>query len=297
MEIVKQPDLQVFASEAKSGEVLKFPDILRGWGVTLEQTQGKPPLEWMNDAFKRIDVNNLYHLQQGIPEWNKAIRYPVNAIVKYADKIYLCLVENENNEPHLNSEKWTLYVKKATTAQQGIVQLTNTIDTSQDKAITPFAVNELQKAIEQAITEATEVPVDKIFAFDTATPPKGYIARNGQAIDQATMPKLYARYGANMPDDRDRVLRMAGALAGTAGSTQEDELKSHHHSDEFLENLGEAGGSVSGRTAYGKNYFSEVNPAQTYPFTGPSAGSNTLPTGGVETRVKSRIVILCNKIQ
>lgn len=43
MEIVKQPDFQVFASEAKTGEVLKFPDILCGWDITLEQTQGKPP--------------------------------------------------------------------------------------------------------------------------------------------------------------------------------------------------------------------------------------------------------------
>src|SRR5699024_9265752 len=116
-------------------------------------------------------------------------------------------------------------ITKATTSQAGIVQLTNTVSSAQDKAITPFAVNELQKSIEQAITEATEVTVDKIFAFDTATPPKGYIARNGQAIDQATMPKLYARYGANMPDDRDRVLRMAGSLAGTAGTTQEDAMQ------------------------------------------------------------------------
>ena len=67
MEIINKPDLKVFASEAKSGEIAKFPDILRGWGITFEQTQGKPPLEWMNDAFKRVDLNNLYLLQQGIP--------------------------------------------------------------------------------------------------------------------------------------------------------------------------------------------------------------------------------------
>ncbi|WP_026878537.1 tail fiber protein [Ignatzschineria larvae DSM 13226] len=145
MEIVKQPDFQVFASEAKTGEVLKFPDILRGWGVTLEQTQGKPPLEWMNDAFKRIDVNNLYHLQQGIPEWHKSVRYPESAVVKNNGKIYICLAENENNEPHLNSEKWSLLITKATTSQQGIVQLTSALTDREDLAVTPKMVNDISK--------------------------------------------------------------------------------------------------------------------------------------------------------
>lgn len=204
---------------------------------------------------------------------------------------------SQNTKNSVTDSSHTHEIAKATTSQQGIVQLTNTIDTSQDKAITPFAVNELQKAIEQAITEATEVPVDKIFAFDTATPPKGYIARNGQAIDQATMPKLYARYGANMPDDRDRVLRMAGSLAGSAGSTQEDAMQNvqgvfgdvqFSHSSYFTppfyraseKSAGGDYGSGSSRGSYDVGFELAL-----------SARTAT------ETRAKSRIVIFCNKIQ
>lgn len=305
MEIVEKPDFQVFASEAKTGEVISFPDVLRGWGITLDQTQGKPPLEWMNDAFNRIDLNNLYLLQQGIPEWDKAVRYPINSIIKHAGKIYSCVAENENNEPSNNSDKWVSYVRSATTSQKGIVQLTNTIDDSEDKAITPFAVNELQKSIEQAITEATEVPVDKIFAFDTATPPAGYIARNGQAIDQATMPKLYARYGNNLPDMRDRVLRMAGELAGTAGSTQEDAMQKI--SGGFAIQDSDAGNKLWLSTATSSGVFkSMTNTGQTSNLmrSGNSAGTSGIEYDNSrvartseETRVKAQIVIFCHKIQ
>ena len=150
MEIVENPDFQVFASEAKSGEVLSFPDVPRGWGISLDQTQGKPPLEWMNGAFKRVDLNNLYLLQQGLPAWNSAIKYPVNSIIKHLDKVYLCVKENMNSAPTGNSSDWVLYVKNATTTQKGIVQLTNTIDDSEDKAITPRAVLNATVGINQS---------------------------------------------------------------------------------------------------------------------------------------------------
>ena len=123
MEIVKSPDIQVFASEAKTGEILKFPDVLRGWGVALDQTQGKPPIEWMNDAFNRIDLNNLYLLQQGIPEWSASIRYPLHSIVKHEGKIYLCTLENENYTPSTSSDRWSLYVKNASEKEAGIAKI------------------------------------------------------------------------------------------------------------------------------------------------------------------------------
>ena len=167
MEVIKQPDLQVFASSAKSGEVLKFPDILRGWGVTLDQTQGKPPLEWMNDAFKRIDLNILYQLQQGIPTWNKSVRYPKDAVVKNDGKIYMCLVENENNDPNLSSDKWSLLIKKATTAQAGITQLTSALSDREDLAATPKMVNDVNRAAKAAQTAANQAN-DKANTANTA---------------------------------------------------------------------------------------------------------------------------------
>ncbi len=68
MAIQNRPDGLIFAEGAKTGEVLDFPDIARGWGITFEQTEGEPPMEWMNGAFRRQDEATKYLLQQGISE-------------------------------------------------------------------------------------------------------------------------------------------------------------------------------------------------------------------------------------
>lgn len=327
MEIVKKPDARVFASNAKTGEILAFPDVLRGWGVTLDQTQGKPPLEWMNDAFNRIDLNNLYLLQQGIPEWDAATRYPVNSVIKHADKLYLCIAENENNEPSANSEKWALYIRnasekdagilklatqeevntgtndtnavtpkkldeklkklpEASLTQKGIAQLTNTIDDSEDKAVTPSGVKNAIASIDLA------PDVSQIFYFDSPTVPRGYIAREGQSIDAEKMPKLFARYGANMPDDRNRVHRMYGDLAGSVGTTQEDATQKIYGTFPTWASGSDFSGIVAairvGSAGYTGGSYETYNA-----FIDNSRSART----ATEERVKSRIVIACNRIQ
>lgn len=44
-------------------------------------------------------------------------------------------------------------------------------------------------------------------AYPKSTPPSGYLAMMGQAISQATYPKLYVLYGANLPDMRAYTIR------------------------------------------------------------------------------------------
>ena len=44
MIIQKKPDYLIFADSAKKGENMEFPDVSRGWGVTVDQTASKPPL-------------------------------------------------------------------------------------------------------------------------------------------------------------------------------------------------------------------------------------------------------------
>lgn len=114
-------------------------------GVTIEQTQSKPPLEWMNGAFNRIDKNILYLLQQGVPEWNKDCLYPVGAIIKLGNELYLSKEDHSGSDP-LKLQKWEklikdLVINDATLANSGIVKLNNSISsTSTTEAATANSV-------------------------------------------------------------------------------------------------------------------------------------------------------------
>ncbi|WP_255562835.1 tail fiber protein [Frischella sp. Ac48] len=153
MKIQKHPDYLIFAQDSKSGELLDFPDVSRGWGITIDQTASKPPMEWMNGAFNRIDKNMLYLLQQGVPEWSEQVFYPVNAIIKYNGIIYIAKVENESVNPISNVNKWTKLIPEASTEHKGIVQLSSAIDsTSEALAATPKAV---KTAVDKANSATT----------------------------------------------------------------------------------------------------------------------------------------------
>ncbi|WP_294954881.1 tail fiber protein [uncultured Gilliamella sp.] len=153
MKVQNKPDYLIFADSAKKGENAEFPDVGRGWGITIDQTASKPPMEWMNGAFNRIDKNMLYLLQQGVPEWSEKVTYPVNAIIKYNGVLYTAIVENENSIPTTSTTKWKktqAEIPIANTHQKGIVQLnSSTNSTSEADAATPFAV---KKANDLAIT-------------------------------------------------------------------------------------------------------------------------------------------------
>ncbi|WP_392563450.1 phage tail protein [Orbus wheelerorum] len=144
MKVQNKPDYLIFASDAQTGELEPFPNIARGWGITIEQTESKPPMEWMNDAFNRVDKNTLYLLQQGVPEWDSAVVYPVDAIIKYQSELYIAITENNNSIPSSHLEKWEKVIpdiKEASTAQKGIVQLSSAIDSdSEITAVTSKAI-------------------------------------------------------------------------------------------------------------------------------------------------------------
>lgn len=171
--------------------------------------------------------------------------------------------------------------------------VTNSLGNSKSLVASQALVNSLAQKID-------DVPVDKIFAFDSATPPKGYIARNGQAIDKNTMPKLYTRYGANMPDDRDRALRMSGVLAGNAGSTQEDSMQRIEgfvQEISFTKTVGLGQGGVFSAEMIRDGLIGHVGGETTFRAVALKMDSSKTTRTSTETRVKSRIVILCNKIQ
>ena len=144
MKIQEKPDYLIFAESAKKGEVSNFPDVSRGWGITIEQTGSKPPLEWMNGAFNRVDKNMLYLLQQGVPEWSENVKYPVNAIIKYNGVLYTAISENDNSNPATSTTKWKKTQEKianASTSQSGVVKLNSATNSeSENEAATPLAV-------------------------------------------------------------------------------------------------------------------------------------------------------------
>ncbi|KIV64334.1 MULTISPECIES: gp53-like domain-containing protein [Pseudomonadaceae] len=102
----KRPDETVFASGAKTGEVENFPDIARGWGVSFDQTNGIPPMEWFNALFKRNDEALRYLLQRGIAEWSATEDYPVSAHVQESGKVWKAKVASLGKQPSVNPSEW-----------------------------------------------------------------------------------------------------------------------------------------------------------------------------------------------
>lgn len=106
MTIYARPDELVFAENASPGEVIDFPDILRGWGLAFEQTEGKPPMEWMNAVMKRQDQAIRYLLQRGVPEWSATEDYPANAQTDRHGVTYRALVANKGADPAATAASW-----------------------------------------------------------------------------------------------------------------------------------------------------------------------------------------------
>ncbi|MCT8349736.1 hypothetical protein LGZ99_21675, partial [Photorhabdus temperata] len=157
MSIVNKPDYKVFAQDAKSGEIETFPDVLRGWGVTLDRTAGKPPLEWFNAIGKRVDEWLMYLSQRGLAEWDSTVDYPQYAAVQHSGKFYVALKQNISQQPDRSQNNW-----QSMADFLGAPKLVlDALNTKQDKG--DYATNaqlntvssELNKSINAANTSAT----------------------------------------------------------------------------------------------------------------------------------------------
>ncbi|MBS7815851.1 hypothetical protein [Wohlfahrtiimonas chitiniclastica] len=191
--------------------------------------------------------------------------------------------------------------KKAVTAQNKADSAYNLANTANGAAANALNVANTKTTEawvkQQKYITALDIPISvgQIFIFHTkdGNVPAGYIARNGQAIDKNKMPKLFAEYGANMPDDRDRVHRMTGQLAGIVGATQEDAIRN-------IIGSFDAAVAWSGKGSQGvfRSEGSLNSPGSSAPngvrFTFDA--SRVVPTAD-ENRVKARIIVACNKIQ
>jgi|GEM_PF-3545826 len=111
----KRPDGSVFASGANEGEVLDFPSVPRGWGVTTDgkdpdgktvtdPTNGIPPMEWFNATQKRTDEAILWLYQNALPDW-AAGTWPVNATVVNGGIVWRAQKETAT-EPAADAGDW-----------------------------------------------------------------------------------------------------------------------------------------------------------------------------------------------
>ena len=156
MALVNKPDESIFASSAKQGEVDNFPDLLRGWGVTFDQTQGIPPMEWFNFLFKRLDEKHTYLMQRGLPEWSATQDYTKGSCVQFDGVSYRALKDSKNNIPNeSDSQYWIRWgfalseIARATLTQYGITKLYTGYDSqSEDLALTPKTAYQLKQLID-----------------------------------------------------------------------------------------------------------------------------------------------------
>ena len=109
--IYEKPKNEIFASDAKDGEIVEFPNIKRGWGVT-ENLGFIPPMEYFNAAFNRVDKSLAYQLQRGVGEWDKDMEYPIGAVVSLNGIIYIAKSQNTNKNPSENKEIWHVIANK-----------------------------------------------------------------------------------------------------------------------------------------------------------------------------------------
>lgn len=163
MALVNKPDESIFASSAKQGEVDNFPDLLRGWGITFDQTQGIPPMEWFNFLFKRLDEKHAYLMQRGLPEWSDTQDYTKGSCVQFDGVSYRALKNSKNNRPNeSNSQYWVRWgfalseIARATLQQPGIVQLSSSTNSeSESEAATSKAVKIAHELAESKQSPAT----------------------------------------------------------------------------------------------------------------------------------------------
>lgn len=204
--IYEKPKNEIFASDAKDGEIVEFPNIKRGWGVT-ENLGFIPPMEYFNAAFNRVDKSLAYQLQRGVGEWDKDLEYPIGAVVSLSGIIYVAKSQNTNKNPAnevtiwdiVATQKWCndIFVKKS----------------------------ELKDGI----------PVGSYLLYSSNTnTPDGFLRCDGSALDKNAYSALFEVIGYTYGKSGDKFLlpnfsdgkfmRGTGGNAAALGTVQQDAI-------------------------------------------------------------------------
>ena len=205
--IYEKPKNEIFASDAKDGEIVDFPNVKRGWGVT-ENLGFIPPMEYFNAAFNRVDKSLAYQLQRGVGEWDKDLEYPIGAIVSLNGVVYVAKSQNTNKNPANEATIWDIVAT--------------------------------QKWCEGLFVKKTELkdglPIGAYVLYSSnSNIPSGFLRCDGSALDKTTYAALFAvigyTYGRSgdkflLPNFSDgKFMRATGGNAAALGTTQQDAIR------------------------------------------------------------------------
>lgn len=205
--IYEKPKNEIFASDAKDGEIVDFPNVKRGWGIT-ENLGFIPPMEYFNAAFNRVDKSIAYQLQRGIAEWDKDLEYPIGAVVSLNGVVCVAKSQNTNKNPANEATIWDIVAT--------------------------------QKWCEGLFVKKTELkdglPTGAYVLYSSnSTTPNGFLRCDGSALDKTTYAALFAvigyTYGRSgdkflLPNFSDgKFMRSIGGNAAALGTAQEDAIR------------------------------------------------------------------------
>lgn len=205
--IYEKPKNEIFASDAKDGEIVDFPNVKRGWGIT-ENLGFIPPMEYFNAAFNRVDKSIAYQLQRGIAEWDKDLEYPIGAVVSLNGVVCVAKSQNTNKNPANEATIWDIVAT--------------------------------QKWCEGLFVKKTELkdglPTGAYVLYSSnSTTPNGFLRCDGSALDKTAYAALFAvigyTYGRSgdkflLPNFSDgKFMRSMGGNAAALGTTQQDAIR------------------------------------------------------------------------
>lgn len=197
---------------AKNGDRATVPDntqvdgsvsFEQGYGIDYERDQETDP---QAKDIGRESFNGLFHdmtevigdiQRTGVQPYMSEITYQQGSIVWFNKSAYISISDNNKTQPP--SESWSKINDIATLQNKGIVQLTNIIDNSIDKAVTP-------KGVKDYIDESLPVGSTLLWMGDVA--PKNWIFGRGQSFSSSEYPSLALVYPSlSVPDFRGVVAR------------------------------------------------------------------------------------------
>lgn len=219
--IYEKPKNEIFASDAKDGEIVEFPNIKRGWGVT-ENLGFIPPMEYFNAAFNRVDKSIAYQLQRGVAEWDKDLEYPIGAIASLNGVVYVAKSQNTNKNPANEVTIWDI-VATQKWCEDSFMKKTDKIDAyTKRESDDNFALK----------TELTDgLPIGAYLSYPSQkTIPAGFMIADGRSLKKAEYTELFGvigyTYGGsgdnfNLPKfDDGRFFRSVGGNAAPLGQLQ-----------------------------------------------------------------------------